>query len=179
MKKSMTVLAAIFLVAVMSSDLFALGHGPGRGPGAGPGFGACYDGSGPGARGLNLTPEQDKKMNELREAQLKNIAPLRDKMFAKRDELKLLWLQANPDREKINAAQAEMRTLRDKMQDQMTSARLDMLNLLTPEQRVKFQAAGARGYGPGPYAGEQCGDRRGMMRSGWYGGHGRGMMGNY
>lgn len=179
MKKSMTVLAAIFLVAVMSSDLFALGDGPGKGQGTGPGFGPCYEGNVPGMRGLNLTPEQTKKINELREAQWKSIAPLREKMFAKRDELRLLWLQANPDREKINAAQAEMRTLRDKMQDQMTSARLDMLNLLTPEQRVKFQAAGTRGHGPGPYAGEQCGGRRGMMRSGWYDGHGRGMMGNY
>jgi Spy/CpxP family protein refolding chaperone len=71
-------------------------------------------------------------------------------MLTKRSELGLLWLQPNPDRDKINAAQKEMSALRDKMQDEMTSYRLDMLKVLTPEQQARFQAfAARRGHGPG------------------------------
>ena len=179
MKKTTLTLAmaGVLLLAVTTSDLFAMGHGQGGWPWGGRGGGPCADGIGPGASGLGLTPEQISKMKELRDVHLKDVAPLRDKMFNKSSELKLLWLQANPDREKINAVQKEMRALRDKMQDEMTSSRLDMLKVLTPEQQARFQASAARrGYGPGIGFGDGCegsdrgGMRRGMGHPGWYGG---------
>lgn len=170
-------LAGVLLLTVAASDLFAMGYGRGGGQWGGRGGGPCIDGSGPGASGLGLTAEQTAKMKELRDAQQKEVTPLRDKMINKRSELKLLWLQANPDRDRINAVQKEMRTLRDKMQDEMTAYRLDMLKVLTPEQQARFQAAGARrGYGPGLGFGDGCegggmaGMRRGMGHPGGYGG---------
>ena len=46
--------------------------------------------------------------------------------------------------------QKEIGSLRDQMQDKMTSHRLAMFNVLTPEQRTKVQARVAeKGFGPG------------------------------
>ena len=56
----------------------------------------------------------------MREAQWKEMKPLQEQMFTKRDELRKLWLEPNPDQAKILAAQKEMRMLRDQMQDKMT-----------------------------------------------------------
>lgn len=170
-------LAGVLLLAVTTSDLFAMGYGRGGWTWGGRGGGPCADGTGPGTLGLGLTTEQTNKMKELRDAHLKEVTPIRDKMFNKSSELKLLWLQANPDRDKINAVQKEMRTLRDKMQDEMTAYRLGTLKVLTPEQQAKYQATGARqGYGPGLGFGDGCegvgrgGMRRGMGHPGWYDG---------
>ncbi len=172
MKKIFLTLAVIgvFFLALASTDLFAMGYGPGGWNRGGRGGGPCADGTGPLASRLGLTAEQTAKIHELRDAHLKEVAPLRDAMITKRSELRLLWLQPNPDRDKIAAVQKEMRTLRDKMQDKMTSYRLDMLKVLTPEQRIRVQAAGAeRGFafGDGCEGGMM---RRGMGHPGWNGG---------
>lgn len=151
-KLSMVFLAVLIVTALASTTLV---HAWGGGWGRGHGRGACA--GVPGNNGdiqaipeLGLTAEQAAKIRDLREAHLKDIKPLRDKMFSKRGELKLLWLQANPDREKIAVVQKEIRFLRDQMQDKGTSQRLTMINILTPEQRTKVQALGAeRGFCPG------------------------------
>lgn len=71
-------------------------------------------------------------------------------MFSKRSELRLLWLQTNPDQAKITAVQKAIRSLRDQIQDKRTSQRLAVFNVLTPEQQTKAQAYGAgKGFGPG------------------------------
>lgn len=170
-------LAGVLFLAFTASDLFAMGYGQGGWSWGGRGGEPCADGTGPGASRLGLTPEQTTKMKELRDTHLKEVAPLRDKMFNKNSELKLLWLQADPDRDKINTVQKEMRVLRDKMQDEMTSFRLDMLKVLTPEQQARFQALTAgRGHGSRLSFGDECegggmvGMRRGMGHPGWYGG---------
>lgn len=148
MKKVMVTVMALLVTAMIATA--ALAFGPGRGPGYGP--------SGRGDFGrfgeLNLTADQKTKLGELRDAQFKDIKPLRESMFAKRDELRKLWLEPNPDQGKITAAQKEMRSVRDQMQDKMTASRLEMLKVLTPEQREKAKSfaagyAAGRGYGPG------------------------------
>jgi len=148
MKKLMVTVMALTVTAVIAST--ALAFGPGRGPGYGP----CGRGDYEGYRGLNLTAEQKTKINELRDAHFKDVKPLRDQMFTKRDELRKLWLEPNPDQAKITAAQKEMRAVRDQMQDKMTAFRLDASKVLTQEQREKAQSfaagyAAGRGYGPG------------------------------
>jgi Spy/CpxP family protein refolding chaperone len=151
-KLSMVFLAVLIATALASTTLV---YGWGGGWGRGHARGACAGGPGDGGDiqsipELGLTDAQTAQIRDLREANLKDIKPLRDKMFSKRGELKLLWLQKTPDREKITAAQKEIGSLRDQMQDKSTSHRLAMLNLLTPEQRTKFQALAAeKGFGPG------------------------------
>ena len=157
MKKLIMTLVAVIAVTAFAASAFAFGPGWGRGHGGGP----CYGGDITALSELNLTAEQTAKTNALREAHLKDIKPLQDKMFSKRGDLKLLWLQTNPDKNKIIAVQKEIRTLRDQMQDKMTSYRLDVLKVLTPEQQEKLKSLKMRrGFGPG------------MGGRGWHGGPG-------
>ena len=155
-KWTMTAMVLLFTAAIATS---AFGFGWGRGPGFG--SGPCGD----FARfaGLDLTADQKAQLEAMRDAQYKAIEPLREQMFAKRDEVRKLWLEPTPDKAKILAAQQEMRSLRDQMQDRMTAFRLDALKVLTPEQQEKLRSAvSARAFGPG----------RGMGPGAWRGGAG-------
>jgi Spy/CpxP family protein refolding chaperone len=92
-------------------------------------------------------------------------------LFSKRGDLRLLWLQTNPDQDKILAAQKEIRGLRDQMQDKMTTKRLEVLKVLTPEQQEKVKSFRmGRGFGPGMRGGAGMngdGPGMGMMRGNW------------
>jgi Spy/CpxP family protein refolding chaperone len=157
MKKMRVLLLTSLLVLVLATTAFSWGGGPG-GFGRGPGYGPCAGGDPKAFSGLNLTTEQEEKISALQETQLKETKPLRDKLFAKRGDLRLLWLEKSPDQEKIMAAQKELRSLRDQMEDKMTAHRLAMLKILTPEQQSKVKSLiGKRmgrghgmGFGPGP-----------------------------
>ncbi|MEK6534078.1 MAG: Spy/CpxP family protein refolding chaperone [Thermodesulfobacteriota bacterium] len=163
-KVTLTVMAVLFVAAVATS-VFAFGWG------RGPGYGPCGRGDFEGQAGLNLAPEQTAKFKEMREAQWKEMKPLREQMFTKRDEIRKLWLEPNPDQEKIAAAQKEMRSLRDQIQDKMTAIRLEALKTLTPEQQDKIRSSFSergfdprRGMGPGGCGGGMMGP------GGWHGG---------
>jgi Spy/CpxP family protein refolding chaperone len=157
-KWTMTAMVLLFTAAIATS---AFGFGWGRGPG----FGSGPCGDFVRFAGLDLTAGQKAQLEAMRDAQLKDkeIASLREEMFAKRDALRNLWLATTPDQAAIRAAQQEMRTLRDQMQDKMTAYRLEALKVLTPEQREKLRsAASGRAFGPG----------RGMGPGAWRGGAG-------
>ena len=170
MKKLTMTLVTVLIVTALATYAFAYGPGSGRGHG-GP---DCYGPDTSLLFQLNLTPEQTAKINALREENLRDTKPLKDKMFSKRGDLRLLWLQTNPDQNKIIAAQKEIRALRDQMQDKMTAYRLEVLKVLTPEQKEKAKSLKMEhGFGPG-------------MRSGGHGmgpgpgmGGGPGMRGNW
>jgi Spy/CpxP family protein refolding chaperone len=180
MMKKVTVTVMALLVTAMIATA-ALAFGPGRGPG----YGSCGRGDFGGFGELNLTADQKTKLTELRDAQLKDVKPLQEQMFTKRDELRKLWLEPNPDQGKITAAQKEMRSVRDQMQDKMTAFRLESLKVLTPEQREKAKSFAAgfsagrgfgqeRGFGKGRGSrpGAACGD--GGCQGGGPGPEGRG-----
>lgn len=157
MKRATLTAMAVFFVAALATSAFAFGFG------RGPGYGPCSRGDFQGPAGLNLTAEQSAKIKEMREAQWNEMKPVREQMFTKRDEIRKLWLEPNPDQAKITAAQKEMRLLRDQMQDRMTAYRLEALKVLTPEQREKMgslmQGRGpghGRGFGPGGPGGAGC-----------------------
>jgi len=155
-KVTLTVMAMLFVAAVATSA-FAFGWG------RGPGYGPCGRGGSEGPAGLNLTPEQTAKFKATREAQWKEMKPLREQMFTKRDAIRKLWLESNPDQAKITAAQKEMRSLRDQIEDKTTAFRLDALKTLTPEQQDKIRSSFSEGG---------FGQRRGMGPGGWGGGAG-------
>lgn len=146
-KRNVIILTTLLLVG-LATVAFARGGGP-DGWGRGAGCGACIGGDVTAASGLNLTAEQTEKLQALRQNMQQETKPLRDKMFAKRGDLRLLWADKNPDQDKIVAAQKEMRSLRDQMQDKMTTYRLAALNVLTPEQKAKIQSYRGRGFGKG------------------------------
>jgi len=177
MKKLVMTFVAIFVVVALTASAFAVGPGWGRGHGRGQcGGGDCYGADLTAVPGLNLTTEQTAKINTLREAHLKDVKPIQDKMFSKRGDLKLLWLQKSPDQEKIRQTQKEIRTLRDQMQDKKDNYRFEMLKILTPEQQEKLNAyRPGRGFGPGMKGG--AGPQGGPGHHG--GGPGMGMRGNW
>jgi Spy/CpxP family protein refolding chaperone len=167
MKKITITLVTLFVVTALAASTYAFGPGWGRGHGGG----YCYGPNDAAFSNLNLTAEQTAKINALRESHLKDVKPLQDKMFSKRGELRLLWLQTNPDEGKINATQKEIRALRDQMQDKGTAYRLNVLKVLTPEQQAQVKSSRfGRGFGygtmggPGYYGGGPGG---GMMRGNW------------
>ena len=100
---------------------------------------------------LNLSNEQKTKIEAIRTAAHKELRPIRENMFDKSVELRRLWLQANPDKEKILAAQAELRKLRDQMGDKITAMRFEIRQILTPDQNEKLANSHwgkGKGYGP-------------------------------
>ncbi|MDD4355648.1 MAG: Spy/CpxP family protein refolding chaperone [Smithellaceae bacterium] len=155
MKKIVLVLTAAVLGLLLASQAFAWGPGPGRGNGL------CRNA---GLTQLNLTDSQKTKIEAIQDAHYKATRPLREKIFDKSVELRRLWLQTNPDRNKVTAAQKELRTLRDEMEDRKTALKFDIRKVLTAKQNEKLANTGwGRGSGFGP---------RGGMRG--HGRHGRG-----
>ena len=161
MKKFTFTMTAIAVALLFTSQAFAWGQGPGRDRG----YGHCREA---GYERLNLTDDQKGKIDTLLDANYKSNRPLREKIFDQSVQLRRLWLQAAPDKDKIAAAQKELRELRNEMEDKITTLRLEIRNLLTPEQKEKLAGmdwgrgsgfgprGGMRGqgeYGPGPGAG--------------------------
>jgi Spy/CpxP family protein refolding chaperone len=151
MKKLILVVMAVAMGVLLTVPAFAFGPGgcPGNGPGEDPGYHRNKI-----FKNLNITDDQKTKIEALQTANLKDVRPLREKMFDKSVELRRLWLQANPDKNKINAAQKEMRTLRDNIEDKDTALKLEIRKLLTPEQNEKMaNSHWGRGPGFGPRGG--------------------------
>jgi Spy/CpxP family protein refolding chaperone len=135
MKKIILTLMTITIGLLLSVPAFAAGPGPGKGDceGMGPG----YHGKA-GFNKLNLSDEQKAKIETLVTANRKEIRPIREKVFDKSVALRRLWLQPNPDKDKIIALQKEVRVLRDTMQDKVTALRFEIRKVLTPEQQEKL-----------------------------------------
>jgi Spy/CpxP family protein refolding chaperone len=166
-------IVAVMVVGLLASAGLAMAQGWGRGHGYGPcGAGPCGPGYGPdyGPRGawgpgLNLSAEQNQKIQAMRESFFKETLPLRNEMQTKRLELRTLWAQTNPDQEKILAKQKEINALRAQLQEKSTKNRLEMRKVLTPEQQAQLGAYGpgfGPGFGPGPGMKGGFGPGRGM-----------------
>lgn len=165
MKKLMIVTMALLFVSALTMPADAM-----RGGGRGHGAGFCNGNDLSSVQGLNLTAEQKAKIADLRSAHLKDVKPLADKMHSKAGDLRLLWLEKNPDETKIRAAEKELRALRDQMADKKSDYRWAVYKSLTPEQQetLKQNRVAGRCFGPG--AGAVRGAGAGM-------GHGTGPCG--
>lgn len=154
-------IVAVFVITLVATSGLAMAQGWGRGEGMGPGYGP-----GGWAAALNLSPEQNQKMQALRESHFKETIPLRNEIMSKRLELRTLWAQTNPDQEKILAKQKEANALMGQLQEKATKHRLEMRQVLTPEQRAKLGTFPGRrgGFGPGHGMRGEFGHGRGM---GW------------
>ena len=160
MKKLTIIMAVVLFAALVSTPAMAQrGWGGHMGP--------AYGGDFTNAPGLNLTAEQKAKIDSLREAFLKDIKPLQDHLYSKKGDMKLLWLEKNPDQAKIVALQKEITALRGQIQDKALTHRLAVMNTLTPAQQDTLRTYGPMGRGMGTGAGYGSG-HRGM-------GHGPGM----
>jgi Spy/CpxP family protein refolding chaperone len=126
----------------------------------------------------DMTPGQLEKMDALRTAQVKAMAPLHADLKVKEIELQALWRADEPDAKQIIAKVKEIGAIQEKIQIAQVNHRFEMRKLMTPEQR---KAMKKMGMGPGMMGrGMGCG-MRGMMRGGMgscpMGGEGCGMQG--
>ena len=168
MKKLTLAVGAILVMMAASTSLLAWEHGRGRAHMMAEG-GCQQEGPQAWYGRLNLTPEQKVKIEALRVAFLRDIKPLQDQMFSKRGDLKLLWLQSTPDKEKIVAVRKDIRAILDKIQDKAVAQRVDAYNILTPEQQQRVKAFFS-GHGPAGHGMQEGMGHQGMM------GPGAGMM---
>jgi len=162
MKKLLTVMAVLVLAVAVAVPSFA--YRGWRGHGDGP----CADVT--KVPGLNLTVEQKAKLTDMQAAHLKDIKPLRDKLYSKKGNLRLLWLEKNLDQAKITALDKEIRAIRDQIHDKRTSYQWAVYQLLTPEQREQLGNLGHRGPCFAPGKGPSMGPGMGY-------GNGPGMLG--
>ena len=145
MKRRIAIVTGILLAGLIATATFAYGGGRGHG-----GWFCDKRGMMVGFYGMNLTAEQTGKMDALRDNHWKEMQTMRNQMFVKRNELRTLWLETNPDPAKIKDTQKEVQALRSQIEEKRTAFRLEVLNVLTPEQRTQFQRNNReRGYGHG------------------------------
>ena len=120
MKKTLIILTIALVLAFASSGAWA---GP---------WGGKFYGRGPIVS--NLTPEQSSKVLALQQAHQEKITPIQEQLFKKKTELRTLWLAQNPDQAKINAVQKEVFDLVDKLQQESTKLRADVLKVVSPAE---------------------------------------------
>ena len=153
MKKMMV---AVLGIALLATSGLALAQGWGRGPGMGPGPGGGV-GFGPCAANLNLSAEQIKQMQELRTQHIADMAPQREKLFAKQAELRSLWAQKGATQEDILGKQKEVNEFRTQLQTAATQHRLELRAILTPEQQTQLQSCMSDAGNAGPGYGKRGG----------------------
>jgi Spy/CpxP family protein refolding chaperone len=125
MKKTLLIGA---LVLVLASATFAAAGPYGKRSGF---QGAC----GPYAlNNLDLTTEQAQELLALRQSNFSQMQEIRNKLFQKRAELRLAWMQIEPDADRIKSLQKEVNDLMAQRQENMVDHRLAVRNILTPEQ---------------------------------------------
>ena len=141
MKKTLVVIGLVVVMFLGVSYVYARGpgFGSGRGPGVGPencpGFGGAS----------NLTSEQQTQMRDLQQKHYNEVAPLREKMYNLRQELRTLWADPKADPTVIQDKEKQMSELRDQTRDKGVQFRLEARNLLTPDQISAFGAGPGKG----------------------------------
>lgn len=112
-----------------------------QGPGSGSGF---------GSKGLDLSEDQETKIEALRLDMQKEMIPLHNQLDNLRSELHLLMTEEKADQGAIDQKIEAMSQLRTKIQKKRTQHHLAVRSILNKEQRVKFdQRMLARGNGHG------------------------------
>lgn len=89
---------------------------------------------------LNLTEDQEKKIEELRAANQKEITDIRNDLAIKRAELQKLRSAENPDINQINKALDEIGRLNTEITKKNVALEYEILNLLTDEQKAYYQS---------------------------------------
>jgi len=163
MKKTFVVLGLVAVMVLGVAYAFAQGPGAGPRPGRGPGWGQ--------EKWSSLTPEQQTKLQELRQKFNDETAQLRGTMLTKRLELQSLWRNPKADSKAILEKEKEFRSLQNQMKDKAVQLKLEARTILTPEQLSQFGPGLGMGRGFG--GGHMMGGRHGMGRGGM--GPGRGM----
>ncbi len=187
MKK--TTLTAIAVVALAGLMWAQPGPGPAAGgPMGGPGMPMMERPDQPAMPGMggpmgmmanmpDMTPEQMEKCDAMRVAHMKTVLPIQTDIQVAEIELDALWRAEKLDAKKIVAKVSEIGGLRQKLELAMVNHRIDMYNLMTPDQQKAMRKM-HMGAGRGMMRGQ--GKGRGMghgMKGGMKGAGQQGQMG--
>ncbi len=96
-----------------------------------------------------LTDAQREQLQSLRIKHLKEILPLETEIRIKELELQTLWEADKLDSKAIIAKVKELSELRNKLELTRTNHRLEIAQILTPEQRRQMRHMFGNGMGPG------------------------------
>jgi Spy/CpxP family protein refolding chaperone len=165
MKKVVIGLIVAVAVGLIALPFAVAGPGGKGGNFGGPGYGQGSGGCRGGAQASQLTPEQTQKIDQLRQKHWEETKGLRADLFAKRQDLRGLYIQTNPDEKAIEKLQKEVFTLQQKLQEKNFAFRQEM-NKIAPGYCGGFgkgygqggQGRGRHGnaYGPGPRGEGSC-----------------------
>ncbi len=130
-----TIFALTFIFAT-TADMFAQpGHWSGKGYKHGwqnDGY-KCYC-----LKMLDLTEEQQEKIDELRLQCMKNNSSIKNKMMEKMARLKTLTTADDIDMKAINATIDEITGLKSQLMKNKVANKMDIRNLLTDKQKIMF-----------------------------------------
>jgi Spy/CpxP family protein refolding chaperone len=117
------------------------------GPGYGPNYGGYCPGYGEGWYGpqaSQLSPDQIKKLDELRQKQWEETKGIREELFKKHQELQGLYAQPKPDQKAVDKLRKEIFDLEQRLREK---------NFAFDQEanRIAPQSQGSYGYGRGMY----------------------------
>lgn len=135
MKKLIGIIGIVLLIGAIAAPLMA--HGPGWGRGGGP-----ENRPFPGSGYERLTDEQRVKLDTLHRQFYDETLPLRDDLWAKRNELNTLLNTAEPDVNKAKALQKEISDIQAKLAEKRVEFAVEV-HKINPDARF------GRGYGKG------------------------------
>ncbi len=92
------------------------------------------------AEELGLTDEQTEAIQAIRDDFREQMGPTRETVSEIRAELRELWSADEPDKKAILAKMDEMQAEKHAMAIARVDARLQVLDVLTPEQKAEMQA---------------------------------------
>ena len=155
MKKTLTVstLIVMLLLWTVAAEAQLWKPGTGGGRGMGPGWRSDFS-------GINLTEDQQKKLDTLYQAYGKDVAKLNNKLGQKQLEMNSLLLEPNPDQSRVASLQKELSGLQSDLNDKRINYQLEANKILTPEQVAQLPPGCSLGFGSmmGGYApGYGCG----------------------
>ena len=150
---------AVATVAGMVAFLMAADASAGRGRGKGKrGMGGRL------AAAVELTTEQKVEIQKLKAKMIEELAPAKAKLGELRKQMRTLWEADNPSKKRIMAQHAEMDIQRNKIRARKVEFRIDVLNVLTVEQRTKLkQLKAKRGKKRGKRGGRGGGGGKGLF----------------
>jgi Spy/CpxP family protein refolding chaperone len=90
-------------------------------------------------RQLQLTPEQEKRLEEHRQVHREDSRKLHEEMRLKRDELRRELEKADFDAQKVKTVYADIKDIHNKIADHRLNGILEVRKVLSPEQFKKFQ----------------------------------------
>ena len=150
MKKTLTIIGTVLLVAVIAAPVLARGPGWGKGH-----HGAGYWKGGPGycCQHGSLTEEQRDQLDRLHQKFYDETVQLRNEIRSKRGELNRLLNSATRDAEKVKALQKEISELMAEMAQKRIDLKLEVRKI-APEIRFgskygKNYRSHMRGHNPG------------------------------